>query len=70
MRDAFDLDDVGAHVRQHQSANRPGHDMSELYDLHALKGALRLLVHCDRFLSYRPLKTGVSLAAKAAQPRL
>ncbi|MGY4460118.1 hypothetical protein ACVWYI_004078 [Bradyrhizobium sp. LB13.1] len=37
IRRFLDLDDVGAHVGQHQGAGRPGHDMGEIDDLEAGK---------------------------------
>jgi hypothetical protein len=33
--DLLDLDDVGAHVREHHSARRAGHDLRELEHAHA-----------------------------------
>ena len=38
-RDLFDFDDVGTHVGEHQTANRPRHDVRELDDFDACEGA-------------------------------
>lgn len=37
--DLFDLDDVCAHIGQHQPDHRTGHDVSKLYDATTGKGA-------------------------------
>ena len=50
VRPFLDLDDVGAHVGEHQGAGRPRHDMGEIDDLQAGERARRREVDCDRSL--------------------
>ena len=60
---AFDAHDFRAHIGQHHAADRAGHDMCELDDLHAVERAFRL---CH----YWPFHSGVRLPRKASMPSL